>query len=233
MLDLVDKALHQMTLTVQPRVIIARLLAALVRWDDGFSPCFKYNVDKVLTCVASVSNYMLTSKPISHFNRFGTVVALTCGQVYPQWVAQAIGTNVNLGAKTAATSPQCLVSLPAAFFVRLLHRGEHEPRCCPAANFPYPGLGQSAQTSLAKSQRRTSAKSACKRYSNSRKHSAAVATVPRFAASTVRLRQSVGICALNPSRCLCLAGEISRFSASARQLVVSSCGYYATNVNTS
>ena len=159
-------------------------------------------------------------------------MALTSSQAHSQGIAQAIGTDMDLGAEAAATASQRLVSLPAAFFVRRLHTDEHEQRCCPAAGFPNQGLGPSAQTSLAKSLPRTSAQSACKHYSSSRKHSAAVATVPHYAASTALLLRSVDTCALTLSRCLYIPGATSRFSAIVHQLVVSSCGYYATNVNT-
>jgi hypothetical protein len=138
---------------------------------------------------------------------------------------------MNLGAKTAATASQRLLSLSAAFFVRLPHTGGRGLWCYRVERSPYQGLGQNAQTSLARPQPRTSGKNVCKHCSSSRKRLAAVATVLRFAEAIALLRQSVGICALTLSRCLCWLAETSRFSAIVHQLVVSSCGYYATNVN--
>jgi hypothetical protein len=174
---------------------------------------------------------MLASKAFSHFHRLGTIVSLASGQAHPQGIAQAIGGDVNLGAKTAATAPQGLVNGFAAFFVRLLHMGERGLPCYPIAHFPYRGPGQNTQTSLATPLLRTNVKNVCKDYSSSRKHLATVAIVPRFAVSTVRLLQSVGTFALTLSRCLCMSGETSKFSAIVHQPVVLSCGYYATNVN--
>jgi len=220
-----------MALTVQPGIVIARLLAALMRRDDGFSPCLKHKVDKVLACIASVSNHIQTGKSFSHFNGFGAVVALTSSQANPQGIAQAIGRDMNLGAETAPTAPQCLVNLFAAFFEHLLHTDERGRWCYPTARFPYPGPEQNTQTSLARPLPHTSARTAYKGYSNFRMHLVTVAIVPRFSASTAPLRQSGGTFVLNLSRYPCRFGETPRFSAIVHQLVVSSCGYYATNVN--
>ena len=119
MLNLVDKTLYQMALTVQPGIVVARLLAALVRRDHGLSASFKHKVDKVVACVGSVSNHMLAGKALSHFNGFCAVVTLACGQAYAQGIAQTIGAHMNLGDETASTTSQ---SLRAVFF------------CAPAAH---------------------------------------------------------------------------------------------------
>jgi hypothetical protein len=233
MLDLVDKTLYQMAFTVQPSIVMAGLFAALVGWDHGFSTSLKHKVDKVLACIGPVCNHMLTSKALSHFKGLGAVVALSSGQAHSQGIAQAIGTDMDLGAETTPTAPQRLVSLFASFFERLLRTDERALSYYPTERFPYPGLGQNAQTSLATPPPHTNAKNVCKDYSSSRMHLVLVATVLHFAVSTAPLLQSVGTFVLTLSRCLCILADITRFSAIARQLVVLSCGYYATNVNTS
>jgi hypothetical protein len=220
-----------MALAIKPRIVLTRLLGALVRWDHRLSASLKDKVDKILACIASVSNHILTRKAISHFNGLSAIVTLTSRQTHPQGIAQAIGAHMNLGAEATTTASQRLVIRFLTFFVRLLHTDEHELSCCPAEGSPCLGLGQSVQTSLAKRQLHTSAKSACKHYSSFRKRWATIATVPRSAVSTVLLLRSVGTFALTLSRCRYILGETSRFFAIVRQLIVSSCGYYATNVN--
>lgn len=233
MLDLVDEAFHQMTLTIQPDIIRAWLLAALVRRNDWLCASLKNNVDKVLTCIASVCDDIVRGKACAHLKRLGAVMALACAQAHTQGIAQTIDCHMYLRAEPASAPSQRLVSLPACFFVRLPRRDEHALSYCQSGCFPCRGLGQNTQTSLAIFLPRTNARSVYRRCSSSHKRLAAIATVPRFAASIAPLRQSVGIFALTLSRCLYISGETARFYSIVHQLVVSSCGYYATNVNTS
>lgn len=232
MLDLIDETLHQMALTLQPNIVVTRLFAALMRWNDWLRASFKHKVDKVLTCVASVCNHMLTGKTVGHFDRFDAIVSLACGQAHTQGVAQTIDRHMNFGAEPTSATSQCLLHLPACFFVRQQHKDERGLPCYQSARFPYRGLEQSIQTSLAKRLHRTSAKSAYTHCSSFHKRLAVIATVPRYAISKAHLLRIVGTFALTLCRCLCIMAETARFSAIVRQLVVSSCGYYATNVNT-
>jgi hypothetical protein len=62
MLDLVDKALDQMALAVQPRIVVMWLLAARMRWDHRLSASLKHKVDKVLTCKDAVCNHILANQ---------------------------------------------------------------------------------------------------------------------------------------------------------------------------
>src|SRR5262245_21714688 len=115
MLDFVDETLHQMAFTIQPSIIIAWLLAALMRWNDRDSASFKDKVDEVLTCIASVCNQLLIGKAFAHFNSLGTIMVLPCGQPHPHGVTQTIDTHMNLGAEPASAAAQRLFSLPARF----------------------------------------------------------------------------------------------------------------------
>ena len=232
MLDLVDETFHQMTLTIQPDIVRAWLLAALVRRNDWFCASLKNNVDKVLTCIASVCDDIARGKAFAHLKGLGAVVALARAQAHPQRIAQTINRHMYLRAEPASAPSQRLVSLPTCFFVHLPRKDERALSYCQSGYFPCRGLEQNTQTSLAIFLPRTNVGSVYRYYSSSHKRLAAIATVPRFAASIAPLRQSVGTFALTLHRCLYTLAETARFYSIVHLLVVSSCAYYATNVNT-
>ena len=54
MLDLVEKALHQMALAVEPFIMRGRLLAPAAGWDHGHGSLLKHGLAKVIGIVALV-----------------------------------------------------------------------------------------------------------------------------------------------------------------------------------
>jgi hypothetical protein len=64
MLDFVEKALHQMTLSIQPSIVSKRLLGALVRRNNRRRAKLKNKVTERLSGITWVSNNVLTGQTI-------------------------------------------------------------------------------------------------------------------------------------------------------------------------
>jgi hypothetical protein len=212
MLDLVHKALDQMAFSIDPGIVRTGLLAALMRWDDRFCSHLKDKVDEVLSCISAVGNHILANEPFTHLDCLGTIMAFACGQSQAQRVAQTIDGHMDLGTEATSTTPQGLLSLAARFFVRLPRMDEREQWCYLPSRFPYPGLVQSTQTSLARCLLHTNEHSACRRYSNFRRPGEASATVHHFAESIGHLLQSAASCAMTRLSTSVLFAETLGFS---------------------
>jgi hypothetical protein len=79
-LDLVDKAFNQMSLTIQPVVVLTLYVTELMRRDNWNSPTLENETDNLLTRIASVSNDILRPKAPQPIKGFGAIVALTSSQ---------------------------------------------------------------------------------------------------------------------------------------------------------
>ena len=87
MLNFVDKAFNQMSLAIEPGIVIPLCQSALVRWDNCF--CTRPNdlIDKVLSGVTTVSDQPLKVKACNQIVRFRDVVTLTGSQEKAQRIA--------------------------------------------------------------------------------------------------------------------------------------------------
>src|SRR4051794_4947088 len=90
MLDLIDKTFDQMALPVQPAVIVTGLLGTLVRWNDRNCPLLDDPIDQRLPGIAAIRNDVLSRQAFQQGVRLRAFVRLSCGQPYPQGIAQAI-----------------------------------------------------------------------------------------------------------------------------------------------
>src|SRR5690606_5404272 len=113
MLDLVDKALHQMAFTIQPAVVFAQHCSALVRRNDGFNTAIQQILDEMRCRVASIGDQSFKVEPFQQILGLGDVVPLTWCEAKTQRVAQSIHRYMDFGGETPSTASQ---SLLAVFF---------------------------------------------------------------------------------------------------------------------
>ena len=194
MLDLVDETFNQMTLSVQPAVVVTRLLGTLVRRNDHSCPLLDNPIDQRLSGVAPIGDDVVSAQTLQERLGLGTFVHLSRRQPHTQRIAQPIDGDMDFGAEPTATTPQRLLLLSAAFFVRPQRTDARAQWSHPPARFPYLGRWQSVQTSAPKRLHHTNARTACRHYSSFHIRSAVSAIVPRCEVSRARLRQSADTC---------------------------------------
>ncbi len=190
MLDLVDETFNQMALTVQPAVVVAGLFGALVRRNDRNRPLLDNPIDQRLSGIATIRNHVLSRQAFQQGLRLSAFVRLSCRQPDPQRIPQTVHRDMDFGAEPTATTPQRLLLLSAAFFVRLPRTDVPAQSWRLPARFPYPVRWQSAQTFAPRRLLHTNERSAYRRCSNFHIQQAATAIALRCAISTARLRQS-------------------------------------------
>jgi hypothetical protein len=200
MLDFVEKALHQMTFSIQPSVVSAPLPAALMRWNHRCRALSEYKVKEGLSRISSVRNDMLTRQSVQQGIGLFEVVAVSTCQAQAQGIAQAINADMDFGAEATTTTPQRLVGLSAsfAFFEHLRHKDALAPLCYPATRFPCRTAERNAASSRPILLAHTIWRSVCKLRSSRRILAATSAIVRRFVLSIAPLLQSGGISALIP-----------------------------------
>lgn len=133
MLNFVDETLDQMTLTIQPFVVLAQNLAALMRRNHGFDPGFKEIVNEMGCRVASVSDQTLEINAFKQKLRLRNVMALSCAEEKAQRIAQAVHQDMDFATETTTTAPQGLFTV----FFRLLPRKDAPAQSCyPSCRFP-------------------------------------------------------------------------------------------------
>ena len=116
MLDLVDETFDQMALTIQPMIVITRLLGVWARGNDHFCTTGHNQRDKSLRTITALRNHVLKLENVEQIRCLGDVMVLPAGQAQPQGIAQTIDRDVNFGAEPAATAPQRLIILISVFF---------------------------------------------------------------------------------------------------------------------
>jgi hypothetical protein len=116
MLDLVEKALNQMTLLVQMMIVFPLLLTVLAWWDHRFGFFLRNQAQEFIRVIGAIGDDALKMKRCNQFVRLGDIVTLSTGQQKTQWVTQGIYAGVDLGAEPAPAAPECLAFLPTAFF---------------------------------------------------------------------------------------------------------------------
>jgi len=212
MLNLVDETFDQMALTVQPSVVVAGQLGALVRRNDDNRPALNNPIDQGLSGIAAIRNHVLSQQSFQQGVRLRTFVRLPGGQPYPQWIAQPVYREMDFGAETSATTTQRLRLLPATFFVRQRRTDGRALLWRPPVRFPYLDRWQSAQTSVPTRPPHTTARNACRRCSSFHIRSAISATALRSAVSKEQLRQNADTCV--PTRPLPAGKSAGRFGFS-------------------
>src|SRR5258705_5363137 len=90
MLNFVDKTFDQMAFTVQPSIVRTGRFSFLVRWNDGFRTLLHNPIDQGLSSIASICDYVRSNHTLQQCLGVWTIVALSCGQMQTQGVAQAI-----------------------------------------------------------------------------------------------------------------------------------------------
>src|SRR6476660_9205590 len=138
MLELIDEALDQMTFSIQPTVILSLQLRALMRRNDCRRATFSNLVNQDLGSVAAIRNHVVAGQTFEQIRGLRNVMNLPSGQVQAQRITQTIDDDMQLRTETASATTQGLRLLSAAFFVRLLHRGERAQSCYRSSRFPYP-----------------------------------------------------------------------------------------------
>lgn len=124
MLDLVDEALDQMALFVQMTVVLALFFATWRGGDDRFGATLNNQIKEISRIIGLICDNVFGAEALDERRRLGDVVTLTSCQSETQWIAQAIDADVDLGAETATTPSQGLLSLTACFFGRQLRKDE-------------------------------------------------------------------------------------------------------------
>ena len=115
MLDLVNEALHQMPLPVKVLVIVPRRLQVGPRWNDWHGALVQDELEEGSGVISFVPDHMLNFKINHQGLSLGDVMALPCGQLEAQRVAQSIHAHVDLGTEPASAASQSLGSLTALF----------------------------------------------------------------------------------------------------------------------
>lgn len=187
MLDFVDETLDQMTFPVQMGIIVPYVLAPSARRNNRRRVSVQHPRAKMPGIVAPIGNDVLAGVPGNQGGRLGDVVTLPCSHEETQWIAQAIHTDVNLGAEASPTASQCLSGLSTVFLKLLRHKDAPAPPCCPRSRSPYPGRRRNAPTSVPKLPDHTSGQSACRHCSTCHTGVEADATVLHCGRSTTRL----------------------------------------------
>jgi hypothetical protein len=190
MLDFVDETFDQMTLTVPPLVVFTGLLGTLVRRNDRSCSLLDNPIDQRLSGIAPICNDVLSTQTLQQRLGLGTFMGLSRRQPHAQRITQTVHCDMDFGTEAAATTPQRLLLLFFAFFVRLPRRDERARWWRPAARFPYPGRWRNAQTSAPRRPHHTTVRSVYRRYSSSHTRSAVSAIALRCVVSIERLRQS-------------------------------------------
>jgi hypothetical protein len=193
LLELVDKTLDQVPLSVEPSVVFARLLTFSARWDHRQSTGLFNEGHQRVGVVTAVSHHMRKLHSRQQSLRLGDVVALPCCQAEAQRVTQPVHGDMNFGAKSASASSQPLGLLTTTFFVRQPNKDARGRWCCPLSHSPYPGRWRNAPSSLPKFPPHTSVQSVYRRYSSSHILLVASAIVLHYDLSTAPLPGKGGI----------------------------------------
>ncbi len=113
-----------MALFVQMTVVFTLLVATRRRRNDRFGATLNNQIKEVGSIISPVSNDVVGAEALDERGRLRNIVALTACQSETQWIAQAVDADVNLGAETATTASQGLLSRSASFFGRQLRKDE-------------------------------------------------------------------------------------------------------------
>lgn len=124
MLEFVDQTLDQVPLSVEPSIILARLLAPRPGWDDRRRAGLENESHQRVRIVTAVGNDMLKGHSLQQGFGLGYVVTFAACETETQRIAQPVHRDVDFGTKPASASSQRLNLLPAAFFVRQRRRDE-------------------------------------------------------------------------------------------------------------
>ena len=115
MLDFVDETFDQISLAIQPLVVFTLRFRASMWWNDWFSAIFNIPIKEFLSCIAAIGNKMFKCEPINQFYSLCDIVTVACRQPQPQWIAEAVNCDMDLGAKSTSTTSQRLVCLTTVF----------------------------------------------------------------------------------------------------------------------
>ena len=233
MLDFVDETFDQMAFTIQPMIIITRLMSILTRGNHDFCTAFHDQGDKILSAIAAIRDHMLKLGSVDQAGCLGDVMTLPSSQAQPQRIAQTIDGDVDFGAKSTPTAPQRLFSLTPVFFQLLPRRDAPERWYCPGVRFPYLGREQSAPASVPISRCHTSGQSVYTSCSTSRKRPAANATALHSGRPTSPLQRIVGTAFLSLHMHAGQSAENPALLSIGRQLIsLLSSDQFTSNVNT-
>ena len=86
-LELVEAAFDQMALAVEPGIVVAFDLRALMRGNDRFTALRLHLRDEGCPGVAAIRHHFLKRKSVQQRVRLGAVVALPSGHNRPQGIA--------------------------------------------------------------------------------------------------------------------------------------------------
>lgn len=103
MLQLVEKALNQVALTVQSSAVVTRLFRPLVGLNDGYRALFANPIDQRLPRIAPICDHMLRLPAFQQRLRLSAFVSLSGSQTQAQGIAQTIDGDMDLGTETTPT----------------------------------------------------------------------------------------------------------------------------------
>ena len=190
MLDFVDKTLHQMSLTIEPAIILSAFFGSLMRWNYGLNAVFDHPFNKILGRIPSVCNQVIKSEAFHQSQSLGDVMPMSSCQTQTQRVSQPVHGDMHLGGKATLATSQRLSRLSATFFGRRQHKDEPAQLCCRSSRFPCRDHPQSGATSVPTHPAHTSGRSVCTRYSTCHMRRVTGATAHHCGSSREQLRQS-------------------------------------------
>ncbi len=118
LLECAHQPFDQMTLPIQPLILLPYQLGPLVGRHDGDDLPLDQPVNEGLGGIGAVGNGLIAVQAVHQRLGLGDVVTLAACQRQAQRIAQALGGQMDFAATAAATASQCLVGLAAAFFER-------------------------------------------------------------------------------------------------------------------
>jgi hypothetical protein len=116
MLDLVDKTLYQMPLTVEPGIILPLCCRPLMRRNNGLCATIHNLIDKLLCRVTTVCYQALKLEAINQVASLCDVMTLSGSQRKPQWITQCVRCYVDFRAESTPAASKRLAALAAVFF---------------------------------------------------------------------------------------------------------------------
>ncbi len=111
MLDFVHKTFHQMTLSIQPFIVLPQDFSPLVGWNDGVDAPLEQKGNKILSRIATIRDQLVKIKAFEQGIGLGDVMALSCRQQQAQRVAQRIHRHMDFTAKAAPTTAKRLFTV--------------------------------------------------------------------------------------------------------------------------
>ena len=108
MLDLVDEALHQVTLSVYMLIVLPPHLAVGPGWNYRDCSAVPDDLEEIIGVLCPVCNHMVTGVLSYQSLCLGDVMDLSCCQLESQRVPQAIHTHVDFGAEPCSAAAKGL-----------------------------------------------------------------------------------------------------------------------------